>query len=173
MESRRCVECGRKLTSQEAVRLAADIDFIEHHGHLIRVLPVGVPDNWVPEFSPWRHGGWYVNNVCYMSGAVGCVSRNYADRKWRIVGREDEGTYPNRLAAARAEYIIAEAERARVLSDPVVGDSAVCTHCRFGIVVSFVTDSGDAVWVHTHNDHTVCNWIDGMDPSSIVATPAP
>jgi hypothetical protein len=31
-------------------------------------------------YSPWRHGGWYVNEVRYPSGAVGCVSRNYPDR---------------------------------------------------------------------------------------------
>ena len=36
-------------------------------------------------YSPWRHGGWYVDNIRYPSGAVGCVSRNYRDRKWRIV----------------------------------------------------------------------------------------
>src|SRR5580700_4881304 len=34
--------------------------------------------DWSPVYSPWRHGGWYVDNVRYPSGAVGCVSRNYA-----------------------------------------------------------------------------------------------
>ena len=63
---------------------------------------------WTPTYSPWRHGGWYVDNVHYPSGAVGCVSRNYADRKWRIACDERDGdhTYPNRDAAARAEHDI-------------------------------------------------------------------
>ena len=63
-----------------------------------------------PEFSPWRHGGWYVDNVRYPSGACGCVSRNYPDRKWRIAcdNRPGDHTYPNREAAARAEYEITQ-----------------------------------------------------------------
>lgn len=61
--------------------------------------------NWEPEFSPWRHGGWYVDNLQYPSGAVGCVSRNYPDRKWRIVcdRRENAPTFINRRAAAFGE----------------------------------------------------------------------
>lgn len=31
-----CAECGRTLTEPEEARLATDIDFVEHHGHLIR-----------------------------------------------------------------------------------------------------------------------------------------
>jgi hypothetical protein len=56
-------------------------------------------------YSPWRHGGWYVNEVQYPSGAIGCVSRNYPDRKWRIVCDEREGdhTYASRTKAAKAE----------------------------------------------------------------------
>ena len=74
---------------------------------------------WTPEYEPWRHGGWYVTNVRYPSGAVGCVSRNYPDRKWRIVCDKRPGsfhrgpndhTYPTRDAAARAEHALAEAE---------------------------------------------------------------
>ena len=61
--------------------------------------------DWSPVYSPWRHGGWYVSNVCYPSGAVGCVSRNYPDRKWRIAcdSRDGDHTYASRDAAARAE----------------------------------------------------------------------
>lgn len=50
-----------------------------------------------------------MTNVRYPSGACGCVSRNYADRKWRIVcentgpGSEGDRTFPSRDAAARAE----------------------------------------------------------------------
>lgn len=62
---------------------------------------------WEPIFSPWRHGGWYVDNLRYPSGAVGCVSRNYADRKWRIACDprpfESAPTFPNRRAAALGE----------------------------------------------------------------------
>ncbi len=74
---------------------------------------------FTPSYSPWRHGGWYVDNVRYPSGAVGCVSRNYADRKWRIACDKRKGsypdgpndhTYPSRDAAALAEYELANAE---------------------------------------------------------------
>jgi hypothetical protein len=58
---------------------------------------------WTPAFSPWRHGGWYVTNVRYPSGACGCVSRNYPDRKWRIVCGPHSMTFPTRTAAAYAE----------------------------------------------------------------------
>jgi hypothetical protein len=66
-------------------------------------------DDWTPRFSPWRHGGWYVTNVVYPSGAVGCVSRNYPDGKWRIVcdKREGDHTYATRDDAARAERLLA------------------------------------------------------------------
>lgn len=68
-------------------------------------------DVWTPVYSVWRHGGWYALNLSYPSGAVGCVSRNYPDKKWRIVcdhrrtnlGAPGDFTYPSRDAAARAE----------------------------------------------------------------------
>ncbi len=64
-------------------------------------------DSWTPEFSRWRHGGWYVCNVHYPGGAVGCVSNNYEDGKWRIAcdprAFEERPTFKNRTAAARAE----------------------------------------------------------------------
>ena len=67
------------------------------------------------DYSRWRHGGWYVHNVRYPSGACGCVSRNYPDGKWRIVCDErapfdQRQTYPTRDAAAAAEYAIAGAK---------------------------------------------------------------
>lgn len=59
-------------------------------------------------YSPWRHGGWYVSNVRYPSGAIGCVSRNYEDRKWRIVCDprpfEKQPTFKSRDEAAAAEW---------------------------------------------------------------------
>jgi hypothetical protein len=67
---------------------------------------------WTPSYAPWRHGGWYVTNIRYPSGACGCVSNNYSDGKWRIVcentgptsaPEEGDRTFPTRDAAARAE----------------------------------------------------------------------
>lgn len=62
---------------------------------------------WTPTFSPWRHGGWYVTNLHYPGGAVGCVSRNYEDGKWRIACDprpwEERPTFKTRVDAARAE----------------------------------------------------------------------
>jgi hypothetical protein len=71
----------------------------------------GESDDWVPAYSKWRHGGWYVLNVRYPNGGSGCVSNNYPDKKWRIacdsrrkeLGEEGDFTYPTRDAAARAE----------------------------------------------------------------------
>jgi hypothetical protein len=61
-------------------------------------------------YEPGRHGGWYVNEVRYPSGAVGCVSRNYPDKKWRIACDERPGdhTYRTRDEAARAEWEMVE-----------------------------------------------------------------
>lgn len=64
-----------------------------------------------PQYTRWRHGGWYVSNVDYPSGAIGCVSNNYPDKRWRIVcddrlyelNEPGDFTYPSRDAAARAE----------------------------------------------------------------------
>jgi hypothetical protein len=67
-------------------------------------------DDWQPEYEAWRHGGWYVITVRYPSGAVGCVSRNYPDGKWRVVCGDHDITYPNRTAAAKAERDIATLE---------------------------------------------------------------
>lgn len=76
---------------------------------------------WTPSYSPWRHGGWYVDNVRYPSGAVGCVSRNYPDRKWRVVcAGQDDVTYPSRDAAARAEREQAIAGDAATCPEPVL-----------------------------------------------------
>jgi hypothetical protein len=59
------------------------------------------------EYERWRHGGWYVLNVRYPNGACGCVSRNYPDKKWRIVcdrrPEAEQQTYSSRDTAARAE----------------------------------------------------------------------
>jgi hypothetical protein len=58
-------------------------------------------------YSRWRHGGWYVLEVRYPSGACGCVSNNYADRRWRIACDprpfEEQPTFRTRDEAAMAE----------------------------------------------------------------------
>ncbi|GAO20222.1 hypothetical protein ALISP_0042 [Alicycliphilus sp. B1] len=67
------------------------------------------------DYSPWGHGGWYVSGVRYPSGACGCVSRNYPDKKWRIVCDRRRGdlnapgdvTFRSRDEAARAEQVLA------------------------------------------------------------------
>lgn len=56
-------------------------------------------------YEKWRHGGWYVHGVRYPNGAIGCVSRNYPDKKWRIVTGDQNATYRTREEAARAEYV--------------------------------------------------------------------
>lgn len=71
-------------------------------------MPTKKTDDWKPVYERWRHGGWYVKNVRYPSGAIGCVSNNYPDKQWRIIcGRPNDETFPSRDAAARAEREIA------------------------------------------------------------------
>jgi hypothetical protein len=67
---------------------------------------------WQPDYGPWRHGGWYVYNLHHPEGGCGCVSRNYPDKKWRIVGHDGPGskTYRTRDEAAQAERRIALAK---------------------------------------------------------------
>jgi hypothetical protein len=69
-------------------------------------------DGFTPLYEKWRHGGWCVLNVRYPSGAVGCVTNNFADKKWRIACDSrpfaEQPTFKTRDAAARAEKIIAE-----------------------------------------------------------------
>lgn len=72
--------------------------------------PVG--DLWTPEFGErWRHGGWYVTNLQYPSGGIGCVAKR-DDGRWMVAcdSRENPPTYPNREAAARAERVLVLAE---------------------------------------------------------------
>lgn len=61
-------------------------------------------ESWVPVFTPWRHGGWYVVNLRYPSGAVGCVAKR-DDGKWMVAcdERSEPPTFANRELAAREE----------------------------------------------------------------------
>lgn len=76
-------------------------------------------------YWPWRHGGWYTN-VRYPSGACGCVSRNYEDRKWRIACDprpfESQPTFKTRDDAALAEWKLIN-ETPALLSDFEKGKS--------------------------------------------------
>jgi hypothetical protein len=70
------------------------------------------PDpDFEPTYERWRHGGWYVLGVRHRNGGIGCVSRNFPDRRWRIVcdSRDGEHTYRSRDEAARAEYALTRA----------------------------------------------------------------
>ncbi|MCO5073864.1 MAG: hypothetical protein M9944_21935 [Rhizobiaceae bacterium] len=66
-------------------------------------------------YERWRHGGWTVFNIHYPSGAVGCVSNNYHDRKWRIACDprpfEEQPTFRTRDEAALAEWLLAQREK--------------------------------------------------------------
>lgn len=65
-------------------------------------------------YERWRHGGWYVCNVRYPSGAVGCVSNNYRDGKWRIACDprpfEKQPAFRTRDEAALAEWHLIQRE---------------------------------------------------------------
>jgi hypothetical protein len=60
----------------------------------------------------------YVHSVPYQSGAIGCISRNYPDGKWRIVcdprPSEDQPTFETREQAAKAEWDLTQAETPRL-----------------------------------------------------------
>lgn len=99
---------GRRIVSIEAD------DFTAAQNELHRRMRHDAPDDeWIPEYEEWRHGGWYVTNLRYPSGACGCVSRNFTDRRWRIVCHplpfDEQPTYPSRDAAARAERSLVRA----------------------------------------------------------------
>lgn len=111
------------------------IKFAPHSARFIQHIVVNLTDalsedaSWVPSYRSWRHGGWYVSNICYPSGAVGCVSNNYDDGLWRIVcdsrrvtlGQPGDFTFATREEAARAE-------RERVRQEYLVIQDYVATH---------------------------------------------
>lgn len=90
------------LDAWDALLTSAIVSVTEHAPHGVPTPPAHF------EYSPWRHGGWYVNNVRYPGGGVGCVSRNYPDRQWRIACDprpfETQPTFASRDAAALAEW---------------------------------------------------------------------
>lgn len=60
-------------------------------------------------YDEWRHGGWYVAETLWPDGGCGCVSRNFADHKWRFVCDprpfDEQPTFKNRDDAARGEWL--------------------------------------------------------------------
>lgn len=74
-------------------------------------------------YEPWRHGGWYVPGVRYPSGAIGSVSRNHKDRRWRIAcdprGFDAAPTFESRDEAARAEWELAQAQFRALTADDI------------------------------------------------------
>lgn len=121
-------------------------------------------ENWNPMFSKWRHGGWYAHAVRYPQGSIGCVSNNYPDKAWRVVcddrrtgalGEAGDFTYPTRIAAARAEYALAqESTRAFVariqalyeVEYPTIGEPRVSK----ADILELVSSAGEA---------TACDWL--------------
>lgn len=66
-------------------------------------LPTTQEEPWESSYDHWRHGGWYTD-ARYPSGACGCVSSNYDDKKWRIACGPFHGlTFSTRKDAANAE----------------------------------------------------------------------
>lgn len=80
---------------------------------------------WTPAYDYWRHGGSYVTNVVYPSGAVGCIASARHSRSGRFeiacapAGHDE--TYRTRDAAARAEAEIALAQWALALAPVSAG----------------------------------------------------
>jgi hypothetical protein len=70
------------------------------------------PGQWRPEFRPaGRSGAYFVTNVRYRNGRLGCVIRHWRDHhRWRILADTRLGapTYPSKVAAAAAERELAE-----------------------------------------------------------------
>ena len=105
------------------------------------------PQDWVPSYSRWRHGGWYVDNLRYPTGAIGCVSRNFRDRKWRIVCDPrpfaEQPTYPDRDAAARAEQVLVDHEWALIEAREREVRGPVCRQLDCLAPLERVTDQSD------------------------------
>ena len=62
-------------------------------------------NRWI--YSEWGDT-WYVNNLRYPNGAVGCVARG-ANGGWAIACHPDAGEFPARDEAADAEYRLVKA----------------------------------------------------------------
>lgn len=114
---------SRESLAQEIRDLSrelADLYLAEGDESIIKVnrqvVDPAADQSFEPVYSNWRHGGWYVNNVRYPTGAIGCVSNNYPDGKWRIVcddrrvnlNEPGDFTFASRDEAAKAEFALAK-----------------------------------------------------------------
>lgn len=73
------------------------------HRDILMTYPTTQETPWESSYDAWRHGGWYTD-ARYPSGACGCVSNNYTDKKWRIACGPYFGlTFSTRRDAANAE----------------------------------------------------------------------
>lgn len=100
-----------------AEKIAADHNALPHLLDLAKEIRDEEPPTTFA-YERWRHGGWTVLNIWYPSGAVGCVSNNYHDRKWRIACDprpfEEQPTFRTRDEAALAEWLLVQREKAAI-----------------------------------------------------------
>lgn len=98
-----------------AEKIAADHNAVPHLLELLKEIRDEEPPTEFA-YEHWRHGGWTVFNIHYPSGAVGCVSNNYHDKKWRIAFDprpfEKQPTFRTRDEAALAEWLLVRREKA-------------------------------------------------------------
>lgn len=105
-------------------------------------FPTTQDEPWESTYEHWRHGGWYTD-ARYPSGACGCVSNNYTDKKWRIACGPYHGlTFSTRRDAANAERAITlalcgdKAAKEQILLDALQG---LLRHC---VTVDGMPDKG-------------------------------
>lgn len=101
----------------EEVQIIVSVLFKPNTAKLIRTSVFNVSEAldesaaWEPLFSKWSGGGWYVANVQYPEGSVGCVCYSFDESTWRIVcdpraGSDEEVTFKTRKEAAHAERML-------------------------------------------------------------------
>jgi hypothetical protein len=99
-----------ETNSQSQLVTGGVTELLAELNKLVQRPPVTV---WEPVFSDWRHSGYYVSNLHYPDGGLGCVSNNYNDGKWRIVCDnrpfDERPTFGTREAAAHAEKALIDA----------------------------------------------------------------
>jgi hypothetical protein len=106
---------GEAETGEALGTSDGEFDFFEcsgcHYGSE-QIDDLVAPDpGFEPSFTRRRRGGWYVHGVVHPDGAVGCVSDQHPDGRWRIVSdsRDGDHSYESRDEAARAEYALTRA----------------------------------------------------------------
>lgn len=128
---------------------------------------MGKTDQWIPQYSPWRHGGWYVTNIRYPSGACGCVSNNYQDKKWRIAcdDRRTEYTYTTRDEAARAEHQLV---KMIALKDVLIEAVESSGFSISGPTDSRAAENGEPAWVCNARSAIAEATVDDLGESQVI-----